>query len=1003
MRQLRDVLTILALAGCCLWPWPARAEQACRVARQGQRVELQSPFFVLRLDTSAGLHAAAWQNRLTGRTISLGNGPELEFDIGLPGGPQHAPRLVVSKVDVNAQGEAAELVFQLSADEPAASVAVTYRWDAKQPVLRKFIQITNRSPQQWNRLLNVRLGTYQTDAKVVEKEQGFPLYLDNQCFMTLAHPAGWATGSGNQVSLRQFPGARLAPGKSFQCMETVLGAAQAGQARKSFIAYLQSRMRRIRRGHDKPYAIFEPFGARPNGDFNESEQFLLDNLAKVAQGQRQSGCHFDFYSVDFWADFHGDLKSCDPRRFPNGLTRLTAELNKLGTAPGLWIDSGGFSGGAWSVGGNPAVKACFSREGGKGGLCRASEPVKSMYTEAFRAHIRQHGMRLLKFDNLLTSCSNPAHEHLPGVYSTESIDNALIEFLHALDAECPDVFLMLYWGYRSPWWLLHADTLFDSGIGIEAASPSDQPAPYARDSVTQKLDQAQWTANANIPALGKDSLGVWLSNWRWNSQTGKERWQGGFIMDLCRGSLLAQPWSDTPWLSPPERAQMAEWIALLKAQPGCFRNSRFVLGDPWKDQPYGYCCTDGKRAFLALHNCCWKDSRLRLELNSAWGLLDGQAWDLYRWYPDPARLTGDEARFGGTASLTLRPFQIVLLEVVPRGQAPTLNRRFEPQPLPAFAEPSRPLEVAVRQVCPPKRDDQAVWKVLDPVRFTSAGGATLRKLPDGSILAGGENPSPDTYTMTAHTDFSEITGFRLEALPDPSLPALGPGRASNGNFALNEFRVAASPQGGQGKATLVKLRNPAADFSQDSYGGWPVVAALDGDPKTGWSIDPLEGRSHVAVFETEKPLRVSGGATLQFVLQQGSTPGHNLGRLRLSATAAKPPWPLPKTIGLRSLAVTGQVPASSTGGMLVISVQMTRGTQPMRVGGPGKYLTAQGTLGGETVVCKPVLGTATYPSCWQAWRIAVEPSARPQPFELMITAAFGPDIQFASKGHFLPQ
>ena len=37
--------------------------------------------------------------------------------------------------------------------------------------------------------------------------------------------------------------------------------------------------------------------------------------------------------------------------------------------------------------------------------------------------------------------------------------NALIEFLHALDAECPDVFLMLYWGYRSPWWLLHADTL----------------------------------------------------------------------------------------------------------------------------------------------------------------------------------------------------------------------------------------------------------------------------------------------------------------------------------------------------------------------------------------------------------------------------------------------------------------------------------------------------------------------------------------------------------------
>ncbi len=145
-----------------------------------------------------------------------------------------------------------------------------------------------------------------------------------------------------------------------------------------------------------------------------------------------------------------------------------------------------------------------------------------------------------------------------------------------------DVFLMGYWGYRSPWWLLHADTLFDSGMGIEAASPSDQPAAYARDSVTQKLDQAQWRAVqvGDVPVLGKDSLGVWLSDWGWNSQIGKERWENGFVMDICRGSLLAQPWSDAAWLSPPERKQMAEFIALLKARPECFGNPRFILGDP---------------------------------------------------------------------------------------------------------------------------------------------------------------------------------------------------------------------------------------------------------------------------------------------------------------------------------------------------------------------------------------------------------------------------------------
>ena len=142
-------------------------------------------------------------------------------------------------------------------------------------------------------------------------------------------------------------------------MEAVYGAAKAGEARKAFLAHLRSRTRRVVRGHDKPYAIFEPFGARPNGSFDETEEFVLDSIAKVATGQRDAGCHFDLYSVDFWVDYRGTLKECDPERFPNGLNRIRRELDKLGTALGLWID-GSMEG--WSIGGNPspAVQACLN-------------------------------------------------------------------------------------------------------------------------------------------------------------------------------------------------------------------------------------------------------------------------------------------------------------------------------------------------------------------------------------------------------------------------------------------------------------------------------------------------------------------------------------------------------------------------------------------------------------------------------------------------------------------
>ena len=208
---------------------------ACRVVRQGKQVELHSPCFVFRLDTASGLRAQSWENRLTGRTLSLGNGPELEFDLGLPDNRLQTPRLEVSKVEVKGQGETGEAVFRLAAKEPAATAVVTYRWDARQPVLHKFVEIVNRGGREWNRLLNVRLGRYDMgDVQVIDKpaggtysvpaprgfpssagshvERGFPVYAAGEFFFTLAHPAGVAEGSGGRVWLRQYPGARLAPG-----------------------------------------------------------------------------------------------------------------------------------------------------------------------------------------------------------------------------------------------------------------------------------------------------------------------------------------------------------------------------------------------------------------------------------------------------------------------------------------------------------------------------------------------------------------------------------------------------------------------------------------------------------------------------------------------------------------------------------------------------------------------------------------------------------------------
>ncbi len=149
----------------------------------------------------------------------------------------------------------------------------------------------------------------------------------------------------------------------------------------------------------------------------------------------------------------------------------------------------------------------------------------------------------------------------------------------------------------------------------------------------------------------------------------------------------------------------------------------------------------------------------------------------------------------------------------------------------------------------PEADASAGWTILRPDVMTSAAGATLARLPDNSVLAGGANPPVDTYTIEARSGRSMITGLRLEALTDPSLPGHGPGRQTfaqwAGKFSLTSLRVFVA---GPSAPVRVDLAQARADYSDADAALCGVSAAIDADPISPWSIWPLLGRPHHAVF-----------------------------------------------------------------------------------------------------------------------------------------------------------
>jgi len=183
-----------------------------------------------------------------------------------------------------------------------------------------------------------------------------------------------------------------------------------------------------------------------------------------------------------------------------------------------------------------------------------------------------------------------------------------------------------------------------------------------------------------------------------------------------------------------------------------------------------------------------------------------------------------------------------------------------------------------------------VWQPLDVLTAVSKGGAKLTKQPDGSILASGPNKTPEVYTVRAKTNAVGITGIRLEVLTDPSLKANGPGRAPNGNFVLNRFKLFASDVGAQGKPIEFAFGRAQATFSQ---GAFDVSGAIGNNPATGWAIAPQFGRAHTAVFELRNPIAFSKGAVLTIRMDQlFAGKEHNIGKFRLSFTTTKLPLAL---------------------------------------------------------------------------------------------------------------
>ncbi|MFN8619256.1 MAG: hypothetical protein U0869_00740 [Chloroflexota bacterium] len=505
---------------------------------------------------------------------------------------------------VTADGER-HLELTLDAAGPDAALEATIRYAAHGAEIRKSVTLRNRGDAPVT-VMDVVLDRWSGDLDARYGGRGQPAIL-GPAFAAITHPAGVARVAPDRVELVQMPGRTLAPGEELALPTVVLG----GSATRPIDAVVRDHILGLRPRPERRITVYSALGwydfTNPADPLPELTQELVDeNLRQLAE-LATHGARFDVLMLDDWWDWT-DLGRFRPGPFPDGSAPVRRAAEAAGMRLGIWWAT---TRAVWSVRDRAGIDAALANAPDAGApldltggewrwleeftnlmigeprFCLAAEPYRGHALASLPAVLAETDAALFKLDCAVLHCTSSDHGHRPGRHSMEPMVDAVTELVARAREAAPDLRVVLYWGFRSPWWLGVADAMFDKGLLMEAATVASAPARTVRHSLTTNVDQAIHHARF-MPRRLQDSLGVWVGDVAWCNRIGREEWAEAFLVDLARGSDLVQLWGDLTLFDEADRRFLGDALRWFDAELRPAGEPGLVGGDARLLEPYGY-------------------------------------------------------------------------------------------------------------------------------------------------------------------------------------------------------------------------------------------------------------------------------------------------------------------------------------------------------------------------------------------------------------------------------
>ncbi|MBR5946181.1 hypothetical protein IKZ80_03760, partial [bacterium] len=451
---------------------------------------------------------------------------------------------------------------------------------------------------------DAKLGNWVIAGNLSAGGKGLPVFVEDLWFLTGETPWFDAIGTGNTVTLRQHPSAFLKRNQKWISNRSLIGGGVNG-ARKVLKDYI--------RGVVLPPRFVTVYNTWC--DFREDNlttENTVETFLKLCNGLRPFGAFVDYCVVDDGWFEKDKVYVTNNKRFPNGLAEVSELITPYGSGLGLWLSYSSRMNDlkALAKSGYEAANDYY--------MCLSGPKYNKDLREAVKDRILVDEVKCFKHDFNYFGCGRPGHGHL---YSKEhSTEANMRETASILDMERsldPDIHQSITTGINhSPWWLKYARILWMGGkdkdydFTYPVTSRSQGEMRY-RDGALYKLLKVDeeffplyaFMTHGMINGL-LDTAGPWLNDIQWSD----------YIMNyLGRGTSIRELYIHPKELNEKKFEVLGRGLNWANCHNDFMLNSEMVLGDPSKNELYGYRGHDDSgRVYVSLRNPRFLDKEVKV-------------------------------------------------------------------------------------------------------------------------------------------------------------------------------------------------------------------------------------------------------------------------------------------------------------------------------------------------------------------------------------------------------